>query len=130
MYIVICGSLNSSRDEIIKLSNMINDSININAMDPIISAKQVDNNCNLKSAALYDYQAVYCNHLKSADLVLAVAKPDGTFGESTSYEIAICREILGIPVIEIYPKPENKSYMQTGPIPGPLSEKRCCCDDY
>lgn len=38
---------------------------------------------------LYQVDRAYLEHLESADLVVAVPKKDGTFGESTTYEIAM-----------------------------------------
>lgn len=47
-----------------------------------------------KADTLENYQNLIDDtilHLRSADLVLAISKPDGTYGDSTNYEIAIAR---------------------------------------
>lgn len=59
-----------------------------------------------KLRTLYQVDRVYLEHLESADLVVAVPKKDGTFGESTTYEIAMAHH-FGKTVMIYKPTPAS-----------------------
>lgn len=82
--VTIIGSLTHSSYDIIMLSNYLLD-MGFTVYDPVTSNRQN------KNMTLYDIQDFYISYIINADLVIAVPKPDGTFGESTSYEMAIAK---------------------------------------
>lgn len=41
--------------------------------------------------SLIEHYRHYIEHIKDSDLIIAISKPDGTFGEAVSYEIAIAK---------------------------------------
>lgn len=82
--ITIIGSLTHSSYDITMLSNYLLD-LGFTVHDPVTSNRQN------KNMTLYDIQDFYISYIINADLVIAVPKPDGTFGESTSYELAIAK---------------------------------------
>lgn len=86
---VIIGSISKSKDDILKAKDFF-ESLNFKVIDPIT------NNQN-KNDTLIDIQLRYVKYLnEGASVVCLVKKPDGTIGESTSYELAITK-YLNIP---------------------------------
>jgi nucleoside 2-deoxyribosyltransferase len=85
MIITIIGSINSSKNEMERLAKIYKEE-GYKVYAPILN--------NEKQYSLLDIQMEYLNLIDKADIVVVVRKPDGTLGESTTYELAYCVNIL------------------------------------
>lgn len=90
MVVVIIGSINNLASryciEVLK-KRLLEVNKDISVIDPI-----TNNDSRIRMASTLDeIQYAYLKYLETADVVIAVSKPNGSFGEATSYEIAISR---------------------------------------
>ena len=83
--VVIIGSLTKSMNMILRAVRWCKRHSDIidKIYDPIM------NNNVCEGESLTDIQLRYINYIKDCDFVILIKKPDGTIGESTSYELAL-----------------------------------------
>lgn len=82
MIATIIGSLSCS-SEILKAAEFFRKELQFDVVhDPIAN--------NVGDHTLTTVQRRYIDYISEADVIVLVRKPDGSIGESTSYELALC----------------------------------------
>lgn len=89
--VTIIGSLNQSSGPIQDAAKLF-ENLGFEVHDPLTNNKNKDD-------TLYSLQCRYLKYIEESDFVILVRKPDGSIGESTSYELAFST-YLGKPIVE------------------------------
>lgn len=104
--VTIIGSSASSNTEILDARRKFQE-LGFLVYDPISNNVQ-SSICN---CSLFETQKRYLGYIERADFIFAIPKPDGTFGESTTYELAFS-DWLGKPIY-VYDEVEEFKTCQT-----------------